>query len=316
MQLQTAKRFMSDEDGTGEVGEVVDRQAFANDANKYPNALQVVSRHKPLVVAATKGRGQAPTMSSVVVANKERGQMPTKSPAINKLRVTEKGTTLTISSPANKFNSLLSTPSPPCVDSACAVPAPTAVGRNKWVVRPLALSRQSLPEPQHSSILNREDRWAITIKRKEELTSPLEEELSKISGDVRAKRNEKGIVAIVVNYDDEIESKRAKLKRGEAYEKSLEVKDKILGMGAPKGQFGGSVDRWDGSSRDVALRQTSTPKKPQSQYDAEYDRGKVKKIKKNKQWQIRNNKFQAESDLQNALKVCGEQVGSVDGLAR
>ncbi|RUP49384.1 hypothetical protein BC936DRAFT_142635 [Jimgerdemannia flammicorona] len=277
---------------------------------------------KSPVVAANKERGQTQTKSPAVAANKEKGQTLTKSLATSKSTVAEadrKDITSTTTSRANKLNSLLPTPSPsPSVDGACAVPAPTTVGADKWVVTPLALSRQSLhgsqSPPTYSSVLNSEDRWTIKSKGEEKLTPPPVEELRKISG----KAKEKGNVAIVVNYNDKMESKRAKLdellEREAAYEKSLEVKDRILGVGMPKGQFGGSVDRWDGSSTDasraVALRQTSAPKKRQSQYDAEYDRGKVKKMKKSKQWQIEN-KFQAESDLQNALKSSSRGLNDI-----
>lgn len=60
--------------------------------------------------------------------------------------------------------------------------------------------------------------------------------------------------------------------------------------------------------RDAALRQASAPKSHTSQYDLDYDRGKVKKMKKKNKtpWHVEENIFQREANVQNAIKVSWE----------
>lgn len=121
--------------------------------------------------------------------------------------------------------------------------------------------------------------------------------------------------AVVVNYNEPMESKREKLgvlmEREARQGRSLDVRQNVLGFGQPRArvdQFGGSVKRWDEDSQgdddsariEMLRRDTSRDHKRPNAYDLEYDRGKQKKVKaKNKRdWtKKQRNPFQEELDL-------------------
>lgn len=127
--------------------------------------------------------------------------------------------------------------------------------------------------------------------------------------------------AIVVNYNDKMEDKRSKLDAVIQLEaevgKAEDVKKTIFGVGSKKGQFGVDlVNRWDGDDMDIgtpvsdadreaALRNAQGKKKKRvDAYDMDYDRGRVKKVKKKNNQQFeKKNQFQAQLDIENAVKV-------------
>lgn len=128
--------------------------------------------------------------------------------------------------------------------------------------------------------------------------------------------------AVVVNYNDKMEDKRAKLdaviQLEAAVGKSEDVKKTIFGFGTKKGQFGvDPVTRWDGDDMDIgtpvseadreaALRNAQGKKKKRVDvYDVDYDRGRVKKVKKknSEKFEQKSNKFQLQLDIENAVKV-------------
>jgi hypothetical protein len=102
------------------------------------------------------------------------------------------------------------------------------------------------------------------------------------------------------------------------------VKKDIFGVGTRKGQFGtDAITRWDGDDMDIgtpvseadreaALRRGQGRKKRVDAYDVDYDRGKVKKLKtKNTQRFEDTNKFQLQTDVENAVKVSNSCYGCV-----
>ncbi|KAG2187322.1 hypothetical protein INT44_005008 [Umbelopsis vinacea] len=126
--------------------------------------------------------------------------------------------------------------------------------------------------------------------------------------------------AVVVNYNDKMDDKRAKLdaviQMEAAMGQSETVKKDIFGVGTRKGQFGtDAITRWDGDDMDIgtpvseadreaALRRGQGRKKRVDAYDVDYDRGKVKKLKtKNTQRFEDTNKFQLQTDVENAVKA-------------
>ncbi|GAB5585637.1 hypothetical protein Unana1_00537 [Umbelopsis nana] len=127
--------------------------------------------------------------------------------------------------------------------------------------------------------------------------------------------------AIVVNYNDKMEDKRSKLDAVIQLEaevgKAEDVKKTIFGVGSKKGQFGVDlVNRWDGDDMDIctpvsdadreaALRNAQGKKKKRvDAYDMDYDRGRVKTVKKKNNQQFeKKNQFQAQLDIENAVKA-------------
>lgn len=126
--------------------------------------------------------------------------------------------------------------------------------------------------------------------------------------------------AVVVNYNDKMDDKRAKLdaviQREAAMGQSETVKKDIFGVGTRKGQFGtDAITRWDGDDMDIgtpvsegdreeALRRGQGKKKRVDAYDQDYDRGRVKKLKKKNTQRFEDtNKFQLQTDVENAVKV-------------
>ncbi|KAJ2964905.1 hypothetical protein NQZ79_g352 [Umbelopsis isabellina] len=127
--------------------------------------------------------------------------------------------------------------------------------------------------------------------------------------------------AVVVNYNDKMEEKRAKLdaviKMETTHGKSEDVKRTIFGVGSKKGQFGKEeINRWDGddedqgtvvseADREAALRKAEGKRRKRvDAYDVDYDRGRVKKVKKksNQHFDTKN-KFQLQLDIENNVKV-------------
>lgn len=127
--------------------------------------------------------------------------------------------------------------------------------------------------------------------------------------------------AVVVNYNDKMEDKRAKLdaviEMETTHGKSEDVKRAIFGVGSKKGQFGKEeINRWDGededqgtvvseADREAALRKAEGKRRKRvDAYDVDYDRGRVKKVKKktNEHFDTKN-KFQLQLDIENNVKV-------------
>lgn len=118
-----------------------------------------------------------------------------------------------------------------------------------------------------------------------------EEDMEKLKEAAASKTKVDNKDAVVVRYDENMQSKRSKLEalieREAAHSNSASVKEALLSK--PKdSQFADQVDRWDEDIGDVVdeeerkriLRQTKTKRKKIDAYDLEYDRGKVKKVKK------------------------------------
>lgn len=95
--------------------------------------------------------------------------------------------------------------------------------------------------------------------------------------------------AVVIRHDETMESKREKLdqliKREMDQSSSAQAKELLLSKSA-NAQFQGDVETWD--EKDAAIekkrlaliKKTKTKRKRPDQYDLDYDRGKVKKVKK------------------------------------
>jgi hypothetical protein len=132
--------------------------------------------------------------------------------------------------------------------------------------------------------------------------------------------------AVVVNYNDKMEDKRAKLdaviQMEAAHGKTEDVKRTIFGVGSKKGQFGKEeINRWDGdhedqgtvvseADREAALRKAEGKRRKRvDSYDVDYDRGRVKKVKKkNTQHFDTKNKFQLQLDIENNMKVSANEL--------
>lgn len=227
-----------------------------------------VNGHRPPAVNGDKPPVVSGDRLSAINGNKQKGLTPFKSPASFSKSVSEdwkdaaavtnilpNGTSIELllsKCPPLKLNSLLPTPSPsPSVDDARSsppvfstrndsAPVPVTAGLDRWVVSPVMEQRALPPNAQAtvSSVLNNEEKWMVKNKGVERKETPLVDE-----GEARSKHKLNKEGAVIVNYNDKMEVKRAKLdelvERETAAGRSLEVKEGILGVGMPKGQFGG-----------------------------------------------------------------------------
>lgn len=139
-----------------------------------------------------------------------------------------------------------------------------------------------------------------------------DERLQKALEESAHKETVKSKNAIIVDYKENMKSKREKL--GELIEKeavdskSGEVKGSLLAKG-PNNQFQNDVSTWDedaeqtAEKRNQVLKQMKAKRKKVDTYDLDYDRGKVKKVKKKKEDKFNKpNLFQAAAELKNAKK--------------
>lgn len=112
--------------------------------------------------------------------------------------------------------------------------------------------------------------------------------------------------AVVIRHDETMESKREKLdqliKREMDQSSSAHAKELLLSKSS-NAQFQGDVETWD--EKDAAtekkrlalIKKTKTKRKRPDQYDLDYDRGKVKKVKKKN-----NDKFNKPNVFQMAAE--------------
>ncbi|ORX99735.1 cysteine proteinase [Basidiobolus meristosporus CBS 931.73] len=110
----------------------------------------------------------------------------------------------------------------------------------------------------------------------------------------------------VINWDENVDSKRSKLDI--VIEKEAAREPKALTELQGNSQFDRQVLSWDDTSdiqsaRDDVLSEFKSKHKRPSSYDAEYDRGKVKKVKAKKvQVFSEKNAFQSEQNFRNLTK--------------
>lgn len=112
--------------------------------------------------------------------------------------------------------------------------------------------------------------------------------------------------AVVIRHDETMESKREKLdqliKREMDQSSSANAKELLLSKSS-NAQFQGDIETWD--EKDAAtekkrlalIKKTKTKRKRPDQYDLDYDRGKVKKVKKKN-----NDKFNKPNVFQMAAE--------------
>lgn len=149
------------------------------------------------------------------------------------------------------------------------------------------------------------------LLEQEKLRKAMEEAFEKEKVDNKA--------AIVVDHNENMKSKRDKLgaliEKESVQSKSAEVKQQLLSK-LPSNQFQDNVDTWDEDVGDAVekrksvLKQFKPKRKKVDEYDLDYDRGKVKKIK-NKQDDKFNkpNMFQITADMNSSKKTKGKGKG-------
>ncbi|KAI8099106.1 uncharacterized protein BX664DRAFT_254893 [Halteromyces radiatus] len=136
--------------------------------------------------------------------------------------------------------------------------------------------------------------------------------LEKAMEEAKRKPKVENTAAIVVNHDDRMDDKRSKLdaliEREATQSNSQKAKDELLTKA--NGQFFDSVGRWDDQEEDMGttvdskekerkalLQQMKTKRKKMDAYDLDYDRGKIKKVKKKRHEKFgQPNLFQAMAD--------------------
>ncbi|KAI8647444.1 hypothetical protein BD408DRAFT_408565 [Parasitella parasitica] len=119
--------------------------------------------------------------------------------------------------------------------------------------------------------------------------------------------------AIVIDHNESMKSKREKLEalieKESSQSKSAEAKGKLLSK-TPNGQFQEDIGTWDedgetnaAAKRDQVLRQIKPKRKRVDMYDLDYDRGKLKKVKKRQEGKFdKPNLFQITADMERSKK--------------
>ncbi|KAI9305564.1 hypothetical protein BJ944DRAFT_65977 [Cunninghamella echinulata] len=190
----------------------------------------------------------------------------------------------------------------------------------------------SIPEPIHNEIetmndtLNQEDDNIdndIQMKEKEDEVDEEKEKEKEIINAAKKKKKVENKSAVIVNYNDAMDDKRQKLdtliEREMSEGKSLQAKAQLLNK-TNQSQFNTSIEGWDDDDnnteekedlginigknnkedqgRKAILQKLKSKRKKVDNYDLDYDRGKVKKIK-NKQTDKfgKPNLFQAMADV-------------------
>ncbi|KAF7721892.1 Ubiquitin carboxyl-terminal hydrolase 36 [Apophysomyces ossiformis] len=145
------------------------------------------------------------------------------------------------------------------------------------------------------------------------LSQEVDEEGSKLEAAMQAAAAKPKVdneQAIVVQHNETMESKRSKLDRLIEHEtthgRSIQAKEALLAKSG-NGQFFEEVGRWDEDVGDAiedkrkeVLKQVKSKRKKVDSYDLDYDRGKVKKVKKKQMDKFgKPNMFQVAADVQN-----------------
>ncbi|KAK9765316.1 hypothetical protein K7432_006450 [Basidiobolus ranarum] len=117
-----------------------------------------------------------------------------------------------------------------------------------------------------------------------------------------------------ISWDENVESKRSKLDI--VIEKEAAREPKVFTELKTNSQFDRQVLSWDDtdnaqSAREDILSEFKSKHKRPSSYDAEYDRGKVKKVKAKKEhFFAEKNSFQSEQNFRNLIKKTPFKKGS------
>lgn len=150
-----------------------------------------------------------------------------------------------------------------------------------------------------------------------------QEKLRKAMEEASEKEKVDNKAAIVVDHNENMKSKRDKLgaliEKESIQSKSAEVKQQLLSK-LPSNQFQDNVETWDEDVGDAVekrksvLKQFKPKRKKVDEYDLDYDRGKVKKVK-NKQDDKFNkpNMFQITADMNSSKKIKGKGKGKGKG---
>ncbi|CEP07193.1 hypothetical protein [Parasitella parasitica] len=118
--------------------------------------------------------------------------------------------------------------------------------------------------------------------------------------------------AIVVDHNENMKTKREKLEalieKESTQSKSAEAKGVLLSK-TPNSQFQDDVSTWDedadakAAKRDQVLKQIKPKRKRVDTYDLDYDRGKLKKVKKKQEDKFNKpNLFQITADMEQSKK--------------
>ncbi|KAI7905969.1 uncharacterized protein BX663DRAFT_498314 [Cokeromyces recurvatus] len=139
-----------------------------------------------------------------------------------------------------------------------------------------------------------------------------QEKLHKAMEEASKKDKIENTAAIVVEHHENMKSKREKLgaliEKESLESKSSEVKNVLLAK-TPNNQFQDEISTWDEEvgdaieKRNQILKQIKPKRKRVDTYDLEYDRGKVKKVKKKQNDKFNKpNMFQIVADIKNTKK--------------
>ncbi|KAL7318090.1 hypothetical protein PS15m_004356 [Mucor circinelloides] len=130
--------------------------------------------------------------------------------------------------------------------------------------------------------------------------------------EVSTKEKVENTAAIVVDHNENMKSKREKLgaliEKESAQSKSAQVKGELLAK-TPNNQFQDDIGTWEedaganAEKRNQVLKQIKPKRKRVDMYDLDYDRGKVKKVKKKQEEKFNKpNLFQITADMKQSKK--------------
>ncbi|RCH81299.1 Ubiquitin carboxyl-terminal hydrolase 36 [Rhizopus stolonifer] len=179
-------------------------------------------------------------------------------------------------------------------------------------IPPTKLQKQPTTQPveisMERSIETSVERVELELEEESEEESEEEEESKDVQVSTKVKVENKA--AIVVQHNEQMQSKRDKLgaliEKEVNESKSAEVKQLLLAK--TDNQFQDQIDTWEDTGlvekRNQTLKQIKHKRKKVDAYDLDYDRGKVKKVKnKNKNDKFNKpNMFQIASDMKQQQK--------------
>lgn len=154
---------------------------------------------------------------------------------------------------------------------------------------PVAVSEDSDSEKEDVQQGEEEEEEEIELAETVEEDNDDEEKLKKAMEEASNKEKVENAAAIVVDHNENMKSKREKLgaliEKESAVSKSAQVKDALLSS-IPSNQFQDDIDTWGnedlgvGEKRKKVLKDVRPKRKRVDMYDLDYDRGKLKKVKK------------------------------------
>ncbi|KAI9478258.1 MAG: hypothetical protein EXX96DRAFT_570199 [Benjaminiella poitrasii] len=170
-------------------------------------------------------------------------------------------------------------------------------------------------EDQSEEIVNDEEDNIVTSTSDsidDEEKKQEEEKLRKAVEEASKKEKMENKAAIVVEHNENMKSKREKfgalIEKESLQSKSSEAKGMLLAK-TPNNQFQDEVSTWDEDVGDAiekrkqVLKQIKPKRKKVDTYDLDYDRGKVKKIKKKQSDKFNKpNMFQTVADMKKSKK--------------